>query len=158
MTHLEIYWPGYVMAFAVLAFALAAWRSQRHDKIGLVPPGPSAPGEIRWIGELSRVKAEPGDVFVFRVDQILNAAQVAQLSAQIRNVLGNVRVLVLDRVTNLEVRQVTAAEEQERCVQLAASMDCAHHCGVEAEVAAALRDPNSALHRSFAANTGRRFR
>ena len=53
-------------------------------------------GEVRFVGDLTRVNVQPGDVFVLRCEQHLPAPAIERIHAQFESVMGRgTRLLVL---------------------------------------------------------------
>lgn len=59
--------------------------------------------EIRWLGDLTRVQPQPGDVFVLQTEHCLMPAQREHLKAAFRSVFGDAKVLVLEGGVTLGV-------------------------------------------------------
>lgn len=53
-------------------------------------------GEVRFVGDLTRVNVQPGDVFVLRCEQHLPKPAIERIHAQFESVMGKgTRLLVL---------------------------------------------------------------
>ncbi|OUM00571.1 hypothetical protein [Variovorax sp. JS1663] len=51
--------------------------------------------EIRFLGDLQRLQPKPGDVFVLTVDRSLSIEQCEHLRSYWKQVMGDIKVLVL---------------------------------------------------------------
>lgn len=72
----------------------------------------AALAEIRFVGELAKIKAEPGDVFVVHVDARLTTQQASALEAHVRARVPGFPVLVLDNCSRLVVASSPVAVER----------------------------------------------
>lgn len=52
------------------------------------------PTDIRYLGDLSRIEAKPGDVFVLTCDYQLNADQLIKLRARWSAEMGDTKLMV----------------------------------------------------------------
>ncbi len=53
--------------------------------------------EIRYTGELQRIKPEPGEVFVLSVDAVIDSATAHMLKKSLCEQLGTDRVIVMGK-------------------------------------------------------------
>lgn len=66
--------------------------------------------ELRIVGDLSRLRPEPGDVYVVHCDQRLRPEQVAQIREYVARCLPGHACLVLDAHLRLSVASADVAK------------------------------------------------
>lgn len=66
--------------------------------------------EIRWVGELTKVKVEPGDVFIIHCERVLTMEVRARIAALWKQTMGDAKVLFFDGGLKLGVVQMPAGE------------------------------------------------
>jgi hypothetical protein len=52
-------------------------------------------GQVRWLGDIKRIRVQPGDVFVLSCDRPMSDPQIERIRRQWREVMGETRMLVL---------------------------------------------------------------
>lgn len=66
--------------------------------------------QIRFLGDMQRVRPQPGDVFVLRIEQRLTSDQTEAVRRKWQSVMGvDARLLVLDGGTQLDIVNQAAA-------------------------------------------------
>ena len=71
------------------------------------------PPEIRFLGDLQRLRVEPGDLFVLQTDQILSCEQVVRLRSYLEPHAHGAGLLVLSGGMRLGVISTSPIEEQD---------------------------------------------
>lgn len=66
-------------------------------------------GEIRWLGDMVRLKPELGDVFVLQCPRRLSPEQRERLRDQWQRLMGDVMVLIMEDGIRLGVVNATPA-------------------------------------------------
>lgn len=66
--------------------------------------------QIRFLGDMQRVRPQPGDVFVLRIEQHLTRDRIESVRRQWESVMGtDVKLIVLDGGTQLDLLSRPAA-------------------------------------------------
>lgn len=73
------------------------------------PAAPNLPAAIRFIGDLVKVKPEPGDLFVLTWDQLITEDTIVQAHREFRKLVPECRLLVLGKGMSLEVMGASRA-------------------------------------------------
>lgn len=58
----------------------------------------AAPAEalpIRYLGDMQRLQAQPGDIFILMFDRSLNEEEIIRVRASVKSLVGEAKVLVL---------------------------------------------------------------
>lgn len=69
-------------------------------------------GDIRFVGEMTRVEVRPGDIFVLKCDQPISTETAEWLRESLSARLDGAKVIVLDHSLSLGV--IGAAEIEEK--------------------------------------------
>lgn len=67
--------------------------------------------DVRWVGEMSKVKVEPGDVFVLHCDKLMSYEQVEIVQRWWRARMGDALLLVVDAGMRLGVMSQPAVSD-----------------------------------------------
>jgi len=140
------------------------------DAVAPLPDGPRVPDgdrEIRFLGDLQRIKAEPGDVFVLQCDGFLSDKSVSYISERFDALFPGHQVMVLDGGMKLGVVGASKdagadalpsfAELEATCANLSrAATVLAARCAASAKMldAAAPQSPAQARQSAVAAAQG----
>jgi protein involved in polysaccharide export with SLBB domain len=92
----------------------AAWDKQTKEPLVPMPPGAAVPGSALEY-RIAKLRLEPGDVLIVKVDQHLTLEMTIGAAQAMKDIVGqDVPVMVIDR--DIDVSLLTKAEIAERTV------------------------------------------
>jgi hypothetical protein len=87
----------WLLGVFVGSFCYRVWRNNRRDR--------PTPLDVRFVGELSKLTVEPGDVFVFHDQRYMSVETHDKLQKWWRDRMPNHQLLVIDGGSKLSVMQ-----------------------------------------------------